>query len=74
MILKREESFDLMTIIGWMAPASLTKPEREFTENEKRGNHLRPQSTAEKNLNSALGASNNTNTSSTVCSTTVVIF
>ena len=25
----------------------------EFTENEKRGNHLRPQSTAEKNLNSA---------------------
>ena len=35
---------------GW--PATY-KTREEFTENEKRGNHLRPQSTAEKNLNSA---------------------
>ena len=49
----REESFDLMTIKmdGW--PASLTKPEKNSLKTKKRGNHLRPQSTAEKNLNSA---------------------
>ena len=58
-----EENFDLMTINEWMAQSSLTKP-RRIHRKRKRGNHLRPQSTAEKNLNSA--ASNNTNTSSTV--------
>ena len=36
---------------GW--PRVTYKTREEFTENEKRGNHLRPQSTAEKNLNSA---------------------